>query len=205
MPREKQTSDNSKLAQLMSSYSGGHNEAGDQLCASLEPSLRRVADGFLGAGDLDRDDLVQEALLAMLRYLRRGGPLPENPQAFASTIIRNRCRDLYRWRKSRPTSDMESLEHWYASPDRSPLDLMLDGEVLAGLQAALDNLDDSCSQLLRGFYLERRSMEQIRHQLGLTTVQAVYYRRDQCLKNLKNLFKKLGFAGPDERRNQRNQ
>ncbi len=205
MTTENQKSNNSTLAQLMASYAAGNNAAGDRLCASLEPVMKRVVDGFLGAGDLDRDDLIQEAMMAMMRYLRRGGSIPENPQAFVSTIVRNRCRDLYRWRKTHPTSDVESLEQWYTSAESSPLDLLLDSEVLIGLQEALNYLEDSCSRLLRGIYLERRSMEQLRAKLGLTSVQAVYYRRDQCLRNIKNIFKKAGFWGPEQRRNQKNQ
>ncbi len=193
------------LGQLMSRYRAGHDEAGDLLCASLEPDLRRVARGFLGPDDADHDDLVQESLLSLLRYLRRGGSLPDNPHTFATTVIRNRCRNLYRWRKARPAADLDNITSWYASPASSPLDLLLEGEILTGLQAALDHLEAACARLLRGIYLERRSMEQLAAQLGLTTVQAVYYRRNQCLGQIKKIFNKAGFGGPEQRRDTGNQ
>jgi len=198
MLEEASSPDSPQLGALMSHFSDGHDEAGDQLCASLEPGLRRVADGFLGPDDPDLDDLIQDALVALLGYLRRGGPLPDNPRAFAATIIRNRCRNLYRWRKSRPAGSVDNLENWYASPTRSPLDLLLEGEIRTGLQTALDRLEAACSRLLRGLYLERRTMEQMRDKLGLTSVQAVYYRRNRCLEKIKKIFIKSGFGGPDQ-------
>ena len=85
-----------------------------------------MADGFLGPNDPDGDDLVQDALMALLTYLRQDGSLPENPQSFAATIIRNRCRNLYRWRKYRPAANLEKFENQFESPGRSPLDLLLD-------------------------------------------------------------------------------
>jgi len=158
-----------------------------------------VADGFLGPDDPDRDDLIQDALMALLKYLRRGGSLPDSPQTFAATIIRNRCRNLYRWRKSHPAAGVDNLDSWYASPDRSPLDLLLDAEILTGLQTALDRLEAACAKLLRAIYLERKTMDQIKDQLGLTTVQAVYYRRNQCLGHINKIFKKAGLQGPEQR------
>lgn len=196
MPEQTQTPDTSRLHELMSRYRNGHDCAGESLCTHLQPELRKVADGFLGSNDPDRDDLVQDALIALLAYLRQGGPLPGNPQSFASTIIRNRCRNLYRWRKYRPSANLENVENYYKSPDQSPLDLLLDDEILEGLKVALDRLDDICAQLLRGIYLQRRSMEQLSQQLGLSTVQAVYYRRNQCLGKIKKIFESTGFGSP---------
>ncbi len=194
----KPNSDDQRINHLMSRYRAGHNDAGDLLVASLEPDLRKVVRGFLGPGDADGDDLVQDALIAMLRYLRKGGILPDNPSVFVATIARNRCRNLYRWRQIRHSIDVEGIENWYASDDHSPLDLLLEGELLSGLQLALNQLDSICSGLLRSLYLEKQSMEQMREQLGLTSVQAVYYRRNQCLGQIKKLFKKTGFDSPEK-------
>jgi len=196
MSDQTQTPDTARLHDLMSRYREGHDGAGESLCSHLQPELFKVASGFLGPDDPDRDDLVQDALIALLAYLRQGGALPDNPRSFASTIIRNRCRNLYRWRKYRPSTNLESVENLYKSPDRSPLDLLLDDEVLEGLRMALRRLDDVCAQLLRGIYLQGRSMEQLSRELGLTTVQAVYYRRNQCLGKIKNIFEKTGFGSP---------
>lgn len=196
MPEQTQNPDTSRLHHLMSRYAGGQDDAGEDLCAHLQPELRKVADGFLGPNDPDGDDLVQEAMMALLVYLRQDGSLPGNPQSFASTIIRNRCRNLYRWRKYRPAANMEKFENQFESPGRSPLDLLLDDEVIEGLRVALERLDDVCARLLRGIYLENQSMEDLSRRLGLTTVQAVYYRRNQCLARIKKIFEKTGFGSP---------
>ena len=180
----------------MSRYQAGQDDAGESLCNLLQVDLRKVADGFLGPEDSDRDDLVQDALIALLAYLRQGGALPDNPKSFVSTIIRNRCRNLYRWRKYRPTANLDKVENFHESPGRSALDLLLDDEVMEGLQVALNRLDEECAELLRGIYLQRLSMDELSQKLGLTTVQAVYYRRNQCLGKIKKIFEKSGFGCP---------
>ncbi len=196
MPEQTQTPDTSRLHNLMSRYQSGQDDAGEALCSHLQPELRKVAEGFLGPGDLECEDLVQDALIALLAYLRQGGALPQNPQSFASTIIRNRCRNLYRWRKYRPTTNLDKVENLYESSNASPLDLLLDDEIMEGLRVALEHLDEVCANLLRGIYLQHRSMEDLSRQLGLKTVQAVYYRRNQCLGRIKKIFEKAGFGSP---------
>ena len=197
MPDWTKKPDTARLHDLMSRFREGQDSAGELLCDHLQTDLRKVADGFLGPEDPDRDDLVQDALVALLAYLKQGGAIPANPQSFASTIIRNRCRNLFRWRKYRPSTNLEKVENYYKSPESSPLDLLLDDEVLEGLNSALQELDPVCAELLTGIYLKQHSMERLSRMLGLNSVQAVYYRRNQCLEKIKKIFEKRGFGSPE--------
>ncbi len=185
------------LVQLMQQYGNGNDQAGEELCDILMPGLRRTIIGFLGHDDANIDDLMQDSFIALLHYLRIGGNVPDDPVPFVSTIIRNRCRNLCRWRKVRPHLNLDDIQQWYAAPDHSPLDLLVEGELLSILQEGLNSLGPSCSRLLNDIYLKKRSMNQLRQELGLSTVQAVYYRRNQCLDRLKKFFKITELSCPD--------
>ncbi len=186
-----------QLVLLMKQYGKGNDQAGEELCHLLEPDMRRTAIGFLGPHDPDIDDLMQDSVIALLHYLRNGGKVPDSPVPFVTTIIRNRCRNLYRWRKVRPNNKLDEIQQWYAAPDHSPLDLLVEDELLSIIQDGLNSLKKPCSDLLRHIYLEQRSMDQLRQKLGLSTVQAVYSRRNQCLDLLKKFLKRTGLSCPD--------
>ncbi len=181
----------------MHEYRRGADSVGDELYSVLEPEMRKTIIGFLGSQDADIDDLMQDSFLALCQYLQNGGQIPDNPISFATTIIRNRCRNLYRWRKVRPHENLDDMQHWYASGSRSPLDLLVTDETLNLIQEGLDSLGAACSELLRSIYLEHCTMDQMKDQLKLTSVQAVYYRRNQCLGSLKKFFNNLGPSCPD--------
>ena len=157
--------------------------------------MRDAVGGFLGTGDPDRDDLIQETLLALLRYLRGGGEPPDNPEAFCVTIARNRCRNLYQWRKLRPTTDVESACVALPDPDAGPLEMLAEAERRTLLRAAFADLNRECRNLLHAFYIEETSMETLRRRSGLSSVQGVYHRKNVCLQHLTRLFNRRLLGG----------
>jgi DNA-directed RNA polymerase specialized sigma24 family protein len=92
---------------------------------------------------------------------------------------------------------LEPLLEWYNNPERSPLDLLEEQETCALVQEALARLDAACAHLLRACYLEGVSIAALREQLGLETIQGVYYRRAKCLqKAFRHLNKRLLVCSP---------
>jgi RNA polymerase sigma factor (sigma-70 family) len=170
--------------ELATQYVAGDASAGDRLCETLGPSLRNAAGRFLGYDAAEVDDVVQESLLAILSYLRTRGGFEGDLVRFAVTVTRNRCRNILVWRSRHPETNIEPLSDWLANPQRSPLDLLLEAETRQILQAGLDSLSRACRDLLRWFYIDGRSIETLRQQIGLETVQGVYYRRSICLRQL---------------------
>lgn len=177
-----------ELLELAGGAAAGDAGAAERLCALLMPPVQAATRHFLPADD-EADDVVQETLVAVLEYLRRDGGFTGNLASFATTIARNRCRNLLAWRRRRPQVPIESLAEWLGHPEHTALDVLLDAELLQLLQGSLDALGEECRALLRGFYLEGRSIEELRRAAGLTTVQGVYYRRSLCLDRAAILLK----------------
>lgn len=166
----------------MERYIAGDEAVGDLICSALEAPIRAAARSQLSIDDPDGDDVVQDTLVAMLTYLRRAKVTPDNPEAFAVTITRNRCLNLHLWRRRRTALDVDEMADKLPHIAASSLDLV-DEEQRRGLLAeTLRSLDDRCRNLLEAIYKEETTVEELRCSLGLNSVQAVYYRRNICIK-----------------------
>ncbi len=167
---------------LVADYLADDRDGAEALARGLESPLRIATEIMLGEDDRDVDDVVSESVVAVLDYVTRRKEFTGDLEAFAITVARNRCRNLLLWRRRRPHVDIEPFTDRIASPEHSPLDILLDDERLALLQEALENLGPECENLLRDFDIEGIPMEEIRRRMGLRTVQGAYYRRALCIK-----------------------
>jgi RNA polymerase sigma factor (sigma-70 family) len=181
----------------VAAYVAGDDEAGGRICRALEPMIRAEVRRFLPDADTDHDDVVQETLLGLLRYLRRAGRGPDRLEAFVVTMAGNRCRNLYRWRKRRPTVEVESASAWLRTPDGDPLEALEAREVQHLVRTALSRLDAPCRKLLLEIYSEERSMHEVQREAGLSTVQGAYHRKYVCLKKLALLLNRSWFGGQE--------
>lgn len=170
------------LPELIAAHIAGEDAAADALCKALHEPVLLAIGKFLAEDSADRDDVEQETLLAVLGYLRRNRGFAGDLVKFAVTIASNRCRDILRSRRRKPQVPIDSLTDWIADHSRSPLDFLLEEEVLTLLRTALERVGAECRTLLRAMYIDEIPTEQIRRRLGLKTVQGVYYRRTICLK-----------------------
>ncbi len=177
-------------ASAVAAYVAGDRDAGEKLSAALDVPVRLEARIFLGDEGADVDDVVQDTIVAVLLYLRREEGFTGNLVKFAVTVARNRCRNLLNWRKRLPHVQLDPMLAWLENTDRSPLDALLDGEVTNILQEVLSRLSTACRRILRAFYFEEVSADEIRRRLGLKTVQGVYYRKTVCLEQAYRRLKK---------------
>lgn len=184
-----------QVDQDIAAYIAGDDDAGGRICRSLEAVIRAEVGRFLPATDFERDDIVQETLLALLTYLRKAGRGPDRPVAFVVTMAGNRCRNLYGWRRRRPTTDLHQAAEWLAGGGRDPLEQLEARELEQSLRRAFARLDAPCRKLLLAIYLEERPMEDLRRDAGLTTVQGLYYRKYVCVKKLAGFLNQDRFSG----------
>ncbi len=173
-----------RVEEDLTAYIAGDDRAGERICRALEPAIRTEVARFLPPADLERDDIVQETLLALLTYVRRTGRRPDRPEAFVVTMAGNRCRNLYRRRTRRPVVDLAGASEWLAGTPDDPLQRLADKEQAAALRGAFARLDPDCRRLLAAIYEDRRPMEELQRKAGLGTVQGIYYRKYACLKKL---------------------
>lgn len=194
MPQDSVHIDPASLQVDIVAYRQGDPAAGDRLATVLRPVLLAAATQFLGRDHSDVEDVVNDATMATLRYLGEEVGFRGDLVRLAVTIARNRCRDLHRWRSTKPVTEITSMENWLASDASSPLDELLAAERVAMVQAALAALSADCRRLLHALYVAGRSTDEVRRELGLTTVQGVYYRRGVCLDAVK-MFLQERFLG----------
>jgi len=178
-----------ELEAAITACAAGDDNAADTLCRLLTYPVRTAVLGFLHARNLDTDDVIQDTLLAVCLYVRRNEGFSGNIIKFAVTVARNRCRNILNWQQRRPHQPVEPMAEWLANTDQSPLDLLLDDEIRELLQATLSELDAQCHELLRAFYLEDKTIETIRQETDLKTVQGIYYRRTICLQRMCEFLK----------------
>ncbi|MBA4371039.1 MAG: hypothetical protein C0418_05625 [Coriobacteriaceae bacterium] len=185
----------SRLPAVLAAFFAGDPEADDDLCRTLHAPVAGAVASFLGTDGPETDDVIQESLMAVVGYLRRRGGFEGNLIRFAVTVARNRCRNILTWRRRRPHVPLEPLADWIAAPERNPLDAYAEEQVLGALRASLADLGADCRDLLRALFMEKVSAESLCERLGLTTVRAIYYRRENCLKGLQLLMnRRLGEA-----------
>jgi RNA polymerase sigma factor (sigma-70 family) len=181
----------------VAAYIRGDDRAGDRICRGLEPVIRAEVSRFLADADADHDDVVQDTLVGLLAYLRKAGRGPDRLEAFAATMAGNRCRNLYRWRKRRPSVELESTSEWLRGPGLDPLEALEASEVERLVRRALAALDPPCRKLLLEIYAEHRSMQDVQREAGLGTVQGAYHRKYVCLKKLARLLNRSWFEGQE--------
>ena len=177
-----------ELVRLTAGVAAADSMAEEKLYARLLAPVTVAVRQFFRTDDVDAPDVIQETLAVTFRYIRDRGGFEGDLVGFAITVARNRCRNIANRRQRRPEAPLESLHDWVADPGLSPMDHLLDTEAVSLLRAGIRRLGELCRQVLRAFYLEEKTIEQIRVMTGLTTVQGVYYRRQVCVKELAEML-----------------
>lgn len=170
---------------LLAAFLKGDEAAGDTICSLLQTAMQNATVRFLPDPE-DRSDVVQESLIAVLKYVKGLETFEGNFLSFAVTVACNRSRDLLRWRQRHPNQVLDSLDEWIADESRNSLDILTDDEQYQLLSDGLRNIDKECRKLLTGLYLENETAEDFRRRAGLKSVQTIYYRRGLCLEKLLN-------------------
>ncbi|HEV2121556.1 MAG TPA: bifunctional nuclease domain-containing protein, partial [Chloroflexota bacterium] len=176
------------------------------LIERVEPGLRRFCVRL--AGETGADDLAQEALLRAFRGLS-GLKQPERFEAWLFAIAANLARRWWRQQLRWPLS-LESLAAVYPdmpastweiiAPPAAAVDMVFEEtEQARALQAALDSLPASLSQVVALHYLEGLNYQEVATVLEVP-VSTV---RGRLFKSRQRLQKTLLDAGFTERRQSR--
>ncbi len=195
-PQRQQNSGHDALDGDVAAYIAGDDSAADRICRALEPVIRAEVRRFLPATDADHDDVVQETLMGLLKYLRKAGTGPDRMEAFVVTMAGNRCRNLYRWRSRRPSTNLDSTGDLPA-PGQDPLAALEAAEAEGLVRKALAALDPPCRKLLLEIYTKGRPIRELQREAGLTTVQGIYQRKYACLKKLADQLNRVWFEGQE--------
>jgi RNA polymerase sigma factor (sigma-70 family) len=194
-----------QLDALVAGIIAGDAQAEERFCRQMRPELLRLALRML-AGRRQRaeeaEDAVQDGLLRFIRALRGRSDFRGRPRSYLRRIVYNCCLDLFKsaeWRRTRPESD--EPEHSRLHSDaRDDLPVKVTPAELAD---GFARLDERCRRLLERLYFEGVLARTIAEERSpATTVQAVYYRRDLCLRRLAfllNIWAESRFGGSKPR------
>jgi RNA polymerase sigma-70 factor (ECF subfamily) len=159
---------------------GERDRAFEHLLAAYRGRVYRLALGYVRS-PADAEDLAQEAFVRLWRAL----PLYDGRASFSTwlyVIARNACLSEMRRRAARPTGSLDADAADPAAPagPGSPIDVRLDCETLVEL------LDEPQRRIVRLFYLEDRSYEQVAAMLDMpiNTVRSHLHRARKRLAGL---------------------
>jgi RNA polymerase sigma-70 factor, ECF subfamily len=159
---------------------GERDRAFERLLAAYRGRVYRLALGYVRS-QADAEDLAQEAFVRLWRAL----PLYDGRASFSTwlyVIARNACLSELRRRGIRPTAslDEEPVDPAVPSAAGSPVDVRMDCETL------VEMLDEPQRRIVRLFYLEERSYEQVAEMLDMpiNTVRSHLHRARKRLAAL---------------------
>lgn len=158
---------------------GRHDRAFERLLAAYRGRVYRLALGFVRE-PADAEDLAQEAFVRLWRAL----PLYDGRATFSTwlyVIARNACLNETRRRGLRPTTPLgEDAEPAAARSSAAPIDQRLDCEALVEMLPELQR------RVVRLFYLEERSYEQVAAMLDMpiNTVRSHLHRARKRLAEM---------------------
>jgi RNA polymerase sigma-70 factor, ECF subfamily len=150
---------------------GHRDQAFECLLARYRTKVYRLAFSFVRS-PADAEDLAQEAFVRLWRAL----PLYDGRASFSTwlyVIARNACLSELRRRGARPTTPLDDVAEPAApAPAAAGRDLRMDCETL------VETLPEPQRQVVRLFYLEDRSYEQVAEMLGMpiNTVRSHLHR-----------------------------
>ena len=159
---------------------GERDRAFERLLTAYRGRVYRLALSYVRT-PADAEDLAQEAFVRLWRAL----PLYDGRASFSTwlyVIARNACLSELRRRGARPTASLDDDPADPAAPmsAASPVDLRMECETL------VEMLDEPQRRIVRLFYLEERSYEQVAAMLDMpiNTVRSHLHRARKRLASL---------------------
>jgi RNA polymerase sigma factor (sigma-70 family) len=138
-------------------------------------------------GDSDEAwDVFQEAVTILYQKCSTDGI---DLQCRINTYITSISRNLWLKRFKQITT-IESPEEWEEIEDvTEDVDIFLQKEKdLTTLEEMLDKIGDPCNKMLKAFYFNKKSMQEICTDFGYTNADNAKTQKYKCLARLKKLF-----------------
>jgi RNA polymerase sigma factor (sigma-70 family) len=159
-----------RLSTLLTRIQGGDHSAEEELCQLLYPGLCLLAQRRTNAQEAE--DIAQQALLVVLKAARAGKiEAPDGVGVFARGVVYNLCckevKCLQRARLDGHGDDLAAFPSSHSTPEQSAVK----AQILSIAITVLAELNPQQREMLRLFYLEEQTAEQICDEMGLTPSQ----------------------------------
>lgn len=136
-------------------------------------------------------DIYQEAFLAVWQNVKQDKFIPQSESSingYLYTIAKNKWLDVLRsqgYKKTIAASQMSYFEIKDEEDDGIDDDILKDKR-LEDVMHAFKNLGDACKSLLRKFYFEKKSMNDIAKELQLDSA-STRNKKYRCMQKLKEI------------------
>ncbi|MDC6366119.1 MULTISPECIES: RNA polymerase sigma factor [Flavobacteriaceae] len=140
-------------------------------------------------GDEDQaKDIYQEAFVACWKNIKDHKFKEGNVEGYLFTIAKNKWTDFLRSANYRKTVSVDASPHLRMVSEEAPeMDRERKEETdTNAMRSALSQLGNNCQKLLKLFYFERRSMEEIATVMGMAPNSA-RNQKYRCMKKLRTL------------------
>lgn len=142
-----------------------------------------------GGSEQEAKDIFQEGILVFFNKI--------NDESFVleckiKTFLYSVCRRLWltelKKKKNRTAGDIEDMEGFLIFEENDLSEITEKEQQLKKLVLCLDKIGDPCSSLLRGFYLQDLSMQEITEMMGYNNADTTKNLKYKCLMRLKKIF-----------------
>ncbi len=132
------------------------------------------------------EDTYQDAIIAFIEALEKGtyDPAKSSEQTYLFSIARYM---FYKIGKQR-TLDLSEISDSVLDQTVEEFSLEPKDATSRRLIAALEKMDTRCRQLLKAFYYQKYSMDEIAEQLGMKNRNVVKVSKYRCLEKLKKIM-----------------
>lgn len=143
----------------------------------------------------DAEDIFQDGLIVLYHQIKKN---QLHLTCSLSTYFYSICRNLWlkRLRKSSRVVELSDTLQQYVAVEESHLKTLEKTEEKKMVASFLDQLNESCRQILFYFYFEKIRMTEIAERMGLSGEQVAKNKKASCMKKLKALIKQAKYFKP---------
>lgn len=171
------------------------NEVGWEAFFELYEPLIRLRGGDFGLTDTEKEELVQEVMMAFFRGAKSFVYNPElgRFRTYLKTIVDRRSVDILR-KRQQGTVDIDDVDHLDLQPEPAPDDLWEAAFREKMLESAMEQLEgESHPNTWASFYqtsIEKRKAKEVAEELGIS-VNSVYFAKHRVMTKLKRMIETM--------------
>ncbi|MEO1052701.1 MAG: sigma-70 family RNA polymerase sigma factor [Bacteroidota bacterium] len=171
---------------------GGESELAEVYKAFRGEFLSWITKNFKCTQD-DAKDIYQHTILIFYENILSGKlvELKSSAKTYLFAIGKNKALELYK-ASNRFTDDFDTVK--LGGVDNSLEELDEKEDDLRLVVKSLDELGEPCSQLLRLYYYQKRSMDEIAAEMGYKNTDTAKSLKYKCMRRLKKIYKKASVS-----------
>ncbi len=191
---------NSAYQQLIDALKKGDNKPLDQIFKNNYHYCVKWLTGKYQCSKADAEDIFMDALLIFRTEAIKGKVNAQNIKGYLVTVAKNIYLQQVRKNKTTQEVSIEKVEYTLGAEmgiydeDFDPVikkEIALeiettDKQEYLAYQKAWKKLGEQCKNVLKGFYIDKKKLKDLQHELGYSTYDTIKSIRRRCFNQLKD-------------------